>query len=196
VIAMMILLNSFWAVLAIVFLILATFLAQHYFCKSMTPEFGLQPQRPTFWSMLMSAMLHADGKHLIGNLSIFIPIAAILIAIWGNIHLLFICAVAIAIAGMGIIVTGQRNSMHLGFSGVVFGLLGFLLADCIRCLFWEPAIPPRVAIDIALILWYRRCYWSLLSTGRSSGGRRISVEGHLFGFLGGMVACVCSPTLM
>jgi membrane associated rhomboid family serine protease len=187
--------NSFWAVFVIVALILATFLAQHYFCKNMTQAFGLQPQRPKFWSMLMSSMLHADTKHLLGNLSNFIPVAAVIIAIWGNIHLLFICAVAIAIAGMGIIFVGQRNSTQLGFSGVVFGLLGFLLADCIRCIFWDATIPPRVAIDIVFLLWYRRCYWSLLSSGPSSSGRRISVEGHLFGFLGGVVACVCSSTL-
>ena len=77
-------------------------------------------------------------------------------------------------------VHGAADSVVVGASGVIFGYLGLLLMrGIVERSWWNIAVGPagRPAVRLAA----RRLL---------PGDERISWQGHLFGFLGGLVAAI------
>jgi membrane associated rhomboid family serine protease len=86
----------------------------------------------------------------------------------------------ILVGGMGVWFTGDPDTIVVGASGVVFGYLGVLFArGLVEHSLWNIA----VAVLIALLYG-----WQLL--GVLPADERISWQGHLFGFIGGVLAAV------
>ena len=99
---------------------------------------------------------------LTGGLARYIKASAIIIVLGGGL----VWAFAIG-----------SNENHIGASGWVFGLLGFLLAA---------AVIERKPVTIAAGLVALVFYWSLIFGFVPTEG--ISWEGHLFGFIAGIAA--------
>ncbi len=87
-------------------------------------------------------------------------------------------AVIIVISGLGVWLTGPAHSVHAGPSGLVFGYLGFLL---LRGFFERGVVAILVAIVVGAV------YAGALP-GLLPGQPGISWQGHLFGFVGGVLA--------
>jgi membrane associated rhomboid family serine protease len=68
--------------------------------------------------------------------------------------------------------------VHIGASGVIFGYFGFLL---LRGYFERSIL--SIGLSLAVAAVYGGMLWGVLPSGY-----RISWEGHLFGFLGGVLA--------
>lgn len=138
---------------------------------------GIQPRTlGGLQAIVVAPWLHAGFGHLLANT---IPLVVlgwfVMLRRTGD---FFIVALATLLAsGLGIWLFGGAATIHLGVSGVVFGLFGYLLARG----YYERSI---VAIALALVafLIYGGMVWGMLPLQRG-----ISWQGHLFGFVGGAV---------
>jgi membrane associated rhomboid family serine protease len=81
------------------------------------------------------------------------------------------------VSGLGVWLFGSAG-LHIGASGVVFGYLGFLLARG----YFERNIP-SILLSVIVGFLYGGAIWGVLPTQPG-----VSWEGHLFGFIGGVIA--------
>jgi len=181
------LLWQFYGVFLISGLVLTISMLQLRIFPSLRTYFALQPSEPRIAAFVGNGFVHADFEHLLNNLRSFMPMALIIIYLFGNVALFSVVIISLLMASAGIIICSDKNTMHLGFSGACFGCTGFFLADFIRCLMFSERIPVHIIIDIVIIYWYLQFYKRLLAR-TSLNGRRLSVEGHLFGFMGGVTS--------
>ncbi|MGC9503185.1 rhomboid family intramembrane serine protease [Baaleninema sp.] len=139
--------------------------------------FGIYPREPdTLRGILFMPFLHGNFTHLISNTVPFL-ILGWLVMVRGIRDFFIVTAAAMLLGGVGVWLFGAPG-IHIGASGVVFGYLGFLL---LRGLF------ERSFQSIALSLMVGFFYGGLVG-GILPGQPGISWEGHLFGFLGGILA--------
>ncbi len=181
------LISQFYGVFLIAGLVLTISLLQLRVFPSLRNYFSLQPSEPRIAAFVGNGFVHSDLDHLLNNLRSFIPMALIIIYLFGNIALFSVVIISLLMASAGIVLCSDKNTMHLGFSGACFGCTGFFLADFIRCSVFSDRIPVHIVIDVVIIYWYLHFYKRLLAR-TSLNGRRLSVEGHLFGFMGGITS--------
>lgn len=117
--------------------------------------------------------VHGSLWHLVANTLSLIPLAAIVL-VRGTRYYLVTVAWIIVAGGLAVWLFG-REAVHVGASGVVFGLVGFLI---VRGLY-ERALTSLMA-SLAVVLLYGGTIWGIVPQG---GG--ISWEAHLFGLLAG-----------
>jgi membrane associated rhomboid family serine protease len=92
-------------------------------------------------------------------------------------HFFAVTAAAMFLGGLGTWLVGSGNSVHVGASGLVFGYLGYLLGIGI----FERRVG-AVIVSGLVTLAFGSLLWGILPTGPG-----ISWEGHLFGFLAGLL---------
>jgi len=145
---------------------------------------GIRPRRKDgLIGILCAPFLHGDFKHLAGN-TVPLFLLSILAMVGGLKRYLKAVLVIVLVAGLGTWLFGAPNSLHIGASGVVFGLAGYVFARGIfsRQLKW-----------IVLSLIVAVAYWGLfLSLFQIEEG--ISWVGHAFGLVGGLLAAWAEGT--
>ncbi|MCB0193496.1 MAG: rhomboid family intramembrane serine protease [Anaerolineae bacterium] len=148
-------------------------------------RFGIRP-RTGFNPLpfLIAPLLHADFGHLIGN-SIPLFVLGALVLVQGQTAFWFTTLFVMIVAGLGTWLLGQPNSLHVGASGVILGYFGFILAS----VFFTPDIATIVVATIVVVL-YIGLIWQILPK------KGVSFTGHLFGFLGGILAAWVSFLLL
>ncbi len=131
--------------------------------------------------ILFAPFLHGNYAHLSANTVPFLILGWLIMSqsIANFVIVSIICAV---VGGFGTWSLGAP-ALHIGASGVVFGYIGYLLA----LYFFDRRLSSGL---IALFVGcsYGSVLWSIFP---SSPG--ISWEGHLFGFLGGILAAKLVP---
>lgn len=140
-------------------------------------HYGIRPRElDGLVGIPLAPFLHAGFGHLIGNTLPFLALGAIVAA--SSVARFFQVAVIVALAsGLGTWLFGAAHSDHIGASGVVFGLLTYLL---VRGLFERRAT--YLLVGVVVLFVYGGILWGLVP---SPG---ISWTGHLFGAIGGVVA--------
>jgi membrane associated rhomboid family serine protease len=141
-------------------------------------RYGVRPHRISGLRGIPAApFLHFGWNHLISNT---VPLAVLALVIAGQSLTRFVSVSAIValISGLGMWVFGSANSVHLGASGVIFGLLTYLMA---RGFFQRKLV--HIAIGVAVGVLYGSILNGVVPT--KSG---VSWQGHLFGAIGGVVA--------
>jgi membrane associated rhomboid family serine protease len=139
---------------------------------------GIRPLRLSgLDGIAWAPFLHVGFPHLIGNTVPFI-ILGLAIALRRSSRFVSVFVLSAIGSGIGTWLTGGRNTVHLGMSGVVFGLLGYLLA---RGAFDRK--PLSILIGLGALFWYGSMLWGVLP--RQEG---VSWQAHLFGFLAGVAA--------
>lgn len=126
--------------------------------------------------ILFAPFLHANFAHLISNTIPFVTLGWFVMLRETSDFFLVSTIVALA-SGIGVWIFGAPG-VHLGASGVIFGYFGFLLS---RAYFERSAL--AVALSLAVALLYGGLIWGVLPSHVG-----ISWEGHLFGFVGGILA--------
>lgn len=160
--ALVLLFSSFWVIQAV---------NSFVFDEALT-GWGIRPHDPAgLVGILFAPVLHGGFVHLAFNTFFGFPLAVATLErsrgwFW---PITFVTAVT---AGVGTWFFGAPGSVHIGFSGVLFGYLGFLTAQLIRGL----GLRGKDALGA---LPYSALLLSFLPG--------ISWQGHLFGFLGGAV---------
>ncbi|AUX40525.1 rhomboid family protein [Sorangium cellulosum] len=139
---------------------------------------GIRPRTvPGLVGIALAPLLHGGFAHLVANTVPFLALGW-LILLRKTSDLFLVSFVAALVGGLGVWLTGSATSVHIGASGVIFGYFGFLL---LRGWFERSAL--SIALSAAVGLLYGGMIWGVLPTRPG-----ISWEGHLFGFLGGVLA--------
>jgi membrane associated rhomboid family serine protease len=125
--------------------------------------------------IVCAPFLHADIDHISGNSQVFL--------IWGSLVLMtgidnfaLLTVITALTSGLGVWLFGQSRRPTIGFSGVLFGYFGFLVA---RGYFSREPLP--AILSIAALFFYYFQFLNLFPTRPS-----VSWKGHIFGFLGGV----------
>jgi membrane associated rhomboid family serine protease len=141
---------------------------------------GIRPH--SVWGLdglFLAPFVHDGFGHLIANSAPLIILGTFVLASGTRRFLLATLLIAI-VSGLGVWFLTPANYLVLGASGVIFGWLGFLLMRSIveRSL-WSFA----VAVIAGLLYG-----WQLVAL--LPGDQRVSWQGHLFGFAGGLVGAI------
>lgn len=127
--------------------------------------------------ILLAPFLHGNFNHLIAN-SIPFVILGWLVMLQETSDFFIVTALTMLVGGLGVWVFGYPGSIHIGASILIFGYLGFLL---LRGYFQRNFASIFISVVVGLL--YGGTVWGVLP---SQPG--ISWQGHLFGFLGGILA--------
>ena len=118
--------------------------------------------------------LHADLSHIVSNT---IPLLVLLMLLAGSRSDSRVVVISIILVGGGLLWVFGRAAIHIGASGLVFGLITFLLVSGVLERRW-PAL--LAAFFVGLF------YGGTLFTGLLPFQRDVSWDGHLFGALAGI----------
>ncbi|MFK7853492.1 MAG: rhomboid family intramembrane serine protease [Granulosicoccus sp.] len=148
-------------------------------------NFGLVPR--TFRGLLgIVAMpfLHGDFKHLLGNT---IPLAVTMILLAGSrANSGVIVALITILCGLGLWLFG-RTALHIGASGLVFGLITF---HVFAGIFEKRLQSVVIAVVVGLL------YASTLLHGVVPFQKGVSWEGHLIGAIAGALVALLVSRLL
>lgn len=141
-------------------------------------NFGIKPRQASGLTGVVTApFLHLGFAHLISNTIPFLVLGGVVL-IGGRKIFLQSTLFIILIGGMALWTLGPPATNHLGASLLIFGYLGFLLARGIfeKSPFW-------IVVSVAILIFYG----GMLS-GVLPGEPGVSWQGHLFGFIAGVIS--------
>ncbi len=142
-------------------------------------SFGLVPRTLTgLVGIPAMPFLHANLQHIVSNT---VPLIILLILLAGSKANSWAVVVAIILLGGALLWLFGRPAIHIGASGLIFGLMGFLIVSGLL----ERRFVPLV-ISVVVIFFYGG---SLLLGIVPRLGAHISWDGHFFGAVaGGIIA--------
>ncbi|MCA9623669.1 MAG: rhomboid family intramembrane serine protease [Myxococcales bacterium] len=141
-------------------------------------HFGIRPRTVSgLWGILLAPFLHGGLGHLAANTGPLVVLGWLIM--WRKTSDFFVVSlIGGLVAGLGTWLIGSPNSVHIGASGLCFAYLGYLLLRG----FFERRLFPIIGSVVVGGL-----YGGLIF-GILPGTPGISWQGHLFGFLGGILA--------
>ncbi|MDM8538578.1 rhomboid family intramembrane serine protease [Desulfobacterales bacterium HSG17] len=140
--------------------------------------YGLRPRNiDHLMGIVCYPFLHGSFKHLMGNSGTLLVLLIISLSL--SPKMTFYAVLFIIFAGGGAVwLFGKPNTVHIGASGVIFGLMGFLLFIGIFQKKWKPLI-----FSIVVFFAYGGVLVSLFTIVPG-----VSWSGHFWGFISGVVA--------
>ncbi|MGK3994899.1 rhomboid family intramembrane serine protease [Sorangium sp. So ce1024] len=139
---------------------------------------GIRPRTASgLVGIALAPLLHGGFAHLAANTIPFLALGW-LIMLRKTSDLVLVTLLSTLVGGLGVWLIGAPSSVHVGASGVIFGYFGFLLLRG-----WFERSAASIALSVVVGLFYGGMIWGVLPTRMG-----ISWEGHLFGFLGGVLA--------
>lgn len=127
--------------------------------------------------ILLAPFLHGGWAHLASNTGPLL-VLGFLVLLSGVGRWLQVMITVMVVSGLGTWVFGGVNTVHIGASGVVFGLLTYLLVRG-----WFARNLGQIAVGVVVFLIYGSLLWGVLP--QQVG---VSWQAHLFGAVGGVVA--------
>lgn len=167
-------------------IILATFVAifwlleilDQFVFRGSLDYFGIIPHQVIgLRGILFAPFLHGNFPHLIANTVPFL-ILGWLVMLQETSDFFIVTGLTMLVGGLGVWLFAAPGSTHIGASILIFGYLGFLL---LRGYFQRNI--PSILLSILVFLLYGGTIWGVLPSRPG-----ISWQGHLFGFLGGVLA--------
>jgi membrane associated rhomboid family serine protease len=125
----------------------------------------------------IAPLIHGSWGHLLAN-TIPLIILGGLVLLRGVSEFVFVVLTSALIGGAGTWLFGASNTHHIGASGVVFGLFGYLL---FRTAFDWRLSSALITVIVGLLYGSAMISGLIPATG-------ISWSGHIFGFVGGVIA--------
>ncbi|SHJ75078.1 rhomboid family intramembrane serine protease [Pseudozobellia thermophila] len=139
-------------------------------------DYGIYPQRLSgLKGIVISPFIHGSVEHLYNNT---IPLAVLMASLF-----YFYRKVALRVLVVGVLLSGLftwavgRPSFHIGASGVIYLLASFIFFKGIRTKHYR-----LVALSLVVVFIYGSMLWYIFPIEDG-----ISWEGHLGGFLAGML---------
>ncbi len=148
-------------------------------------QYGLVPRDVGgLIGIIAMPFLHGDFKHLLSN---SVPLAITLFLLAGSRADSGAIVVLITVlGGLGLWLFG-REALHIGASGLVFGLIAFHIFAGI----FEKRLR---SIIIALVVG--GTYWATLFHGILPGQKGVSWDGHLFGAIAGALVALVTAKML
>ncbi|MCU0527382.1 MAG: rhomboid family intramembrane serine protease [Elainella sp. Prado103] len=141
-------------------------------------RFGIRPQSiPGLRGILFAPFLHGNFIHLLFNTVPFLVLGWF-VMLRRTSDFWVVTAIVMLISGLGVWLFAPPFTNHIGASGVVFGYFGFLLSRG----YFERSFS-SILMSVIVGLLYGSMIWGVLPIRYG-----ISWQGHLFGFVGGIIA--------
>lgn len=148
-----------------------------FFFRHTLSIYGIIPRQSIgLRGILFAPFLHGGLGHLIANTIPFVTLGWF-VMLQETSDFFVVSAITMLVSGLGVWLFGS-SGVHVGASGLIFGYLGFLLARG----YFERNIP-SIFLALSVGVLYGGAIWGIFP---SQPG--ISWEGHLFGFIGGILA--------
>lgn len=139
---------------------------------------GIRPRDPLgLLGIIFSPFLHSNAGHLIANTFPF-AILGWLVLLQGIDNFYALSVTILLISGLGTWFFGH-SAIHVGASGLIFGYLGYLIARG----YLEVTLM-TIGLAFVVMLLYGDQFWNMFPDDDTT----VSWEGHMFGFLGGVLA--------
>ncbi|EGJ33765.1 MULTISPECIES: rhomboid family intramembrane serine protease [Moorena] len=140
--------------------------------------YGIIPRNPIgLRGILFAPFLHGGFSHLISNTIPFLVLGWF-VMLQETSDFFVVTTITMVVGGLGVWLLGAPNSVHIGASVLIFGYLGFLLFRG----FFERNLP-SIFLSILVGFLYGGLVWGVLPSQP-----HVSWQGHLFGFIGGILA--------
>ncbi len=140
-------------------------------------QYGILPRTMIgLRGILFAPFLHAGFAHLIANTIPFLTLGW-MVMLRRTSDFFEVTAIVMVLGGLGTWLFGSPG-FHIGASGVIFGYLGFLLSRG----YFERRFG-SILFSIVVLFLYGGLLWGVFPTNPM-----ISWQGHLFGFIGGVVS--------
>ena len=141
-------------------------------------RYGIRPRTDEGLGGIVAApLLHAGWGHLQSNSGPLL-VLGFLVAVVSTLRFFGVLAWTWVVSGLGVWLVGPGDAVTVGASGVVFGLLTYLLVAG----FLERR-PVGILVAVAVFIFYGSILLGVLP-----GQPGISWQGHLFGAVGGVIA--------
>jgi len=127
--------------------------------------------------ILFAPFLHGGFPHLIANTIPFLTLGWF-VMLQETSDFFIVTIITMLVGGLGVWLFAPPTTVHIGASILIFGYLGFLL---FRGIFQRNL--PSILLSVIVGFLYGGLVWGVLP---SQPG--ISWQGHLFGFIGGVIA--------
>ncbi len=129
--------------------------------------------------------LHGNLAHLFGNT---IPLLILLSLMAGSRANSWQTVIGITILNGCLLWLVGRNAMHVGASGLIFGLIGFLVCAG----YFERRVVSILVAGVVLFLYGTTILFGILPTA----GSNVSWDGHLTGLIAGIVVAFLESRLL
>ncbi len=127
--------------------------------------------------IIFAPFLHSNFAHLIANTVPFVMLSWF-VMLQKTEDFFLVTIITMLIGGLGVWLFAPTGSVTIGASILIFGYLGFLLS---RGYFQKNL--PSIVLSCVVFILYGSLIWGVLPSNP-----HISWQGHLFGFIGGIVA--------
>lgn len=157
-----------------------------FFPNQFSP-FGILPRTlPGLRGIFLAPLIHGSFSHLLGN-TVPLGILGWFVLAEGISAFGFATLMAMLVGGVGTWWMGAQGSTHIGASGIIFGYLGFL---AMGLLFRRACFPQKRKgiVLFLLVLLGALLYASRVGNPSRLSQAGVSLESHVFGFLGGAIA--------
>lgn len=157
-------------------------LLDQWLAEDLVVTAGIRPRQVEgLDGVLLAPLLHVSFAHLYGNSVPLILLGTFVLASGARRFAAATLFIAL-FSGLGVWLVGDPETVVVGASGVIFGYLGLLFArGLIERRWWH------LWVGLLVGLLYG---WQVVGVLPDAVDPRVSWEGHLFGFLGGVVAAV------
>lgn len=168
--------------LSLLFICFAVFFVDLLLGFKLSAIFGLEPRKINgLDGVFLSPFLHANWTHITSNATAFLVVSTILLRksyteFWTA------CVTSAIISGLLTWLIASYNTIHIGASGVIFGLAGMVLGNAV----FSRQLIDYVALSLVLLIYPSMLLSPILFGFSAQSG--ISWEMHSFGFLGGLFA--------
>ena len=127
--------------------------------------------------ILVAPLIHGSVQHLVANTIPFLILGGLVLlrGVGEFLVVVFTCGI---VAGIGTWLFGAGDAQHIGASGVVFGLFGYLLFRTV----FDRRLSSAVITLVVAVAYGTAMAQSLIPA------YGISWSGHFFGFIGGIAA--------
>ncbi|MEN8907106.1 MAG: rhomboid family intramembrane serine protease [Clostridiales bacterium] len=140
--------------------------------------YGVRPREISgLYGIIFAPFLHGSFFHLASNTIPFLILGWIVL-IRGTFKFVTVYIISMLTSGLGIWFIGNSNSVHIGVSGIIFGFFGYILFSA-----WFEKSLKSIIFSIIVIVLYGGFIIGIIP-----GNAGVSWEGHLFGFLGGILS--------
>ena len=147
-------------------------------------NYGIVPRRISgLIGIVASPFLHAGLWHLVANTSAFFVLLTLTLSLGGR-QAAVALTVIVLVGGLGVWLVGG-TAVHVGASGVIYGLIGFLILYGVLARRWK-----ALAASILVLFLYSGALFTLLAPRPG-----VSMSGHICGFLSGLLAAKLAANL-
>lgn len=171
--------DNLWFVCSLTLIALAVFIINSCMSNRLN-NLGILPRSVQgIPGILFAPWLHASLSHWLINALFFLLLASMALMLMSHTHFLRLCLILSLGSGLLTWIAGRR-ALHIGASGVVMGLWGYLVV-------YAFSHPSLVAIAVAIMVIY---FLGGMVMNIIPKNDKSSWEAHLFGAITGMIAAI------